>query len=57
MGDPGDRLRPRWEGAPDSAELLAGWPIAREVTHGPLAHGEDGAGSLALGARAGRLPG
>lgn len=46
---PGDRLRPRWEGAPDSAQLLAGWNEAREVGRGTLAHGEDGAATLALG--------
>lgn len=46
---PGDRLRPRWEAAPESAQLLAGWDEAREIGRGTLAHGEDGAAALALG--------
>jgi len=45
---PGDRLRPRWESTPESEEILAGWLPEREIAHGALVHGADGAAALEL---------
>jgi uncharacterized protein YfaS (alpha-2-macroglobulin family) len=45
---PGDRLRPRWAPAPETAELLAGWSERREVAKGRLAHGAQGEAGLEL---------
>ena len=45
---PGDRLAPRWSPAPPSESIVAGWAERREVASGALAHGADGAATLAL---------